>query len=390
MEVVSKGYDTLLEAYNLLKKNREINFDRGENQRVNRYLKYQMQRLRGLKNQPTEFWKLAELLLRHSKCFRMLALRNVRPNWYKDYKLSKILRSMKVLNGICNRPRRNFEITRTGIPKPDGGIRYINDPGISWRCYLWIINCMLNIYLEDRLNSRQFGHRKGKGTIGAWKEILNNFSTYKYIYEFDFKKFHDNIERSTLIKAMKFMDIPENWIIKLGNLNAAYIKRCDKEDPMRKEGIHESWNHQFHRGVVQGSNIAGLCGLMALEYMKVYDIENGIYIGYADDGIIMTNCENDVEQWKGRLNSDETGVEIKEEKSGWVRKDEWITDLKFVGASLNGKTKELEANTHSGKKWRFEWNRREDFLQVLTKAEFEGGTSNRKLEEWLKKSPTLK
>lgn len=50
--------------------------------RTERYLRYQQRRLFLLanNNEYDKFWRLANHLIRSSKAFRMLALRNVRPN----------------------------------------------------------------------------------------------------------------------------------------------------------------------------------------------------------------------------------------------------------------------------------------------------------------------
>jgi len=70
-----------------------------------------------------------------------------------------------------------------------------------------MVNLILGLFLETRINPSQHGHRKGKGSISCWKEILNEFPKYKFIYEFDFEKFHDNIDRAFLINAMREIGI---------------------------------------------------------------------------------------------------------------------------------------------------------------------------------------
>lgn len=54
--------------------------------------------------------------------------------------------------------------------------------------------------------------------------------------------------------------------------------------------------HHMYRGVVQGSNIAGLLGLIVLEHLGVYDLKKGKYLGYADDGILYGDDESVVEE----------------------------------------------------------------------------------------------
>lgn len=54
--------------------------------KIEKYLRYQQKRLflLSVNKEYDKFWKLANHLIRSSKAFRMLALRNVRPNWYRE------------------------------------------------------------------------------------------------------------------------------------------------------------------------------------------------------------------------------------------------------------------------------------------------------------------
>jgi hypothetical protein len=63
-----------------------------------KYLYWQQRRLAKLQSQgrSKEYWALALLLLKRSKAFRMVALRNVRPNWYDDW--LKVVGWLKRLN----------------------------------------------------------------------------------------------------------------------------------------------------------------------------------------------------------------------------------------------------------------------------------------------------
>lgn len=190
---------------------REKIISKGPNSQANYILGRLVLRLRRLRdsNKNAEFWSLSNLALRKSKYLRALALRNVRPNWYKDMRLSKVLLTLEKLNGICHRPPKTFEIKRTSIPKEDGSKRFINAPELEWRLYLWMVNYFLGIYLENKLNKYQFGHRHGRGAVDAWKKIFELFNRYENIYEFDFKGFHDNIDRKFLIKSLKNQGISD-------------------------------------------------------------------------------------------------------------------------------------------------------------------------------------
>lgn len=164
----SLGLDPFYLKFGIEKKVREGKpfFSLGNNGGVNRYLEHQMKRLARLSKEDSDrFWKLARHLLRSSKALRIVALRNVRPHWYKSESRERVGEWLKELNGICYRPRETFQINRTAIPKDDGTKRYINDPGIPWRMYLWMWNFMIHFFLKDRINESQHGHRPGKGSV---------------------------------------------------------------------------------------------------------------------------------------------------------------------------------------------------------------------------------
>lgn len=329
----------------------------GENGGTNRYLKRQMKRLEKLSqgNKPVRFWKLARHLLMSSKALRMVALRNVRPHWYKSVSQDKVRDWLRELNGICYRPRETFEISRTAIPKDDGTKRYINDPGVPWRMYLWMWNFMLHFFLKDKINPSQHGHRPGRGSVTCWREILDNVNKYKYIYEFDYKKFHDLIGRKFLLQALLNFKFPKSVAIELVHLCSPYVRGTDKDDPLRLEMIPGFDIFHYYRGVIQGSNIAAYLGLLVLEDLGVYNLEKGKYIGYADDGLLFSNDPEVVEEWKSKLGGI-SGVEPKPEKSGWVKQDgNWLKDLKFVGLALVEEGTKLRGATRSGKTGEMVW-----------------------------------
>ena len=347
------------------------------NRKLNRYIAYQRKRLLKLSRTDNEqFWKLNDHLVRSSKAFRMLGLINVRPNWYKDYSWKEIQKELKTLNGICYRPKSTYEIRRTGIPKPDGGTRFINDPGIAWRIYLWIENHIAGYWFNERVSPKQHGHRPGKGSVTCWKDIMARVDKYPYIYEFDYTKFHDRIDRHLLMRSLQFMGVSDERVRKYLNLMSPWIRGFDEKDSARMTIALPEWrasdrnrahratvyNH-FAKGVVQGNNLAGFIGLSALEYLRVYENSMGEYIGYADDGILFLKDPKGLEEFKKKL-GDETGIELKESKSGWVKyENEWKKDLRFVGIRLHGPKRELYANTHSGKTWKMEWHQLEETLR---------------------------
>ncbi|HYT41172.1 MAG TPA: reverse transcriptase domain-containing protein [Methylomirabilota bacterium] len=181
------------------------------NSNINRQLLMMQRRLRYMvsEGRNDHYWSFSSLMLRKSKSLRMLALRNVRPNWYKDMSIKKLMETLSSLNGMCYRPRQAYEIQRVGIPKDDGSKRFINAPKLEVRLYLWMMNFFLGLFLETKLNPNQYGHRHGRGAADAWRKLLKEQSQYRHIYEFDFKGFHDEIRRDFLVKALRNLGVSE-------------------------------------------------------------------------------------------------------------------------------------------------------------------------------------
>lgn len=372
---VKLGFDQNLMRFGVKKvlRSEAPTFEKGQNSKLERYLSYQQKRLEKLSSDPDRFWTVANTLLQRSKSFRILAIRNVRPNWYKDTEWKRVRCWFDDLDRICSDKPNTFEIRRTAIPKPDGDVRYINDPGVPMRLYLWMLNLMLHYWLKDRLYDGQHGHRSGKGALTCWREVLGLMNKYQYVYEFDYKKFHDQIDRKILMESLLRMGIPLSVSARLVELSSAYVTVLDKNDPRYSNFIVEGKYKHFYRGVVQGSNIAGLLGLCVLEALGVYDIKNGRYVGYADDGLIFADDPSAIDEWKSKLDP-VAGVTAKESKSGWVKfNGQWLKEMKFVGLSYDGLVGVLSAATHSGKTKAIRWEENEAFNVDADLAEFMKG-----------------
>lgn len=364
------GVDPFLKKFGIdkVQRSHEARFIKLRNSPVEKYLKQQQLRLLRLSRSPDRerFWKLAKHLLRSSKSFRMLALRNVDPLWYAKKSWKQVERNLKDLNGICYRPPQTFEIKRVSIPKPQGGVRFINDAGIPMRCYLWMWNLMLHYFVNERLYPDQHGHRMGKGTVTCWKRIIEEVIDSKFIYEFDYKKFHDLIDRKALAEALIRFGFPYKITQELVHLSSAYVKGAQEEDPLRLKLFGDQLPfHHYYRGVVQGSNIAALLALVVLEDLKVYYLKKGKYLGYADDGILYGDDPDVKEEWLSKLRPG-TGVEYKPEKSGWVKyQGYWKKNLKFVGLEYNPYDDYISSSTHSGKTNMMVWESVEELMEPV-------------------------
>jgi len=73
----------------------------------------------------------------------------------------------------------------------------------------------------------------GRGTLTCWKEILTKVIKAPYIFEFDFLKFHDRIDRGYLAYSLKKIGFPETEVRKFVHLCSPYIVGTDENDPVR-------------------------------------------------------------------------------------------------------------------------------------------------------------
>lgn len=332
-------------------------FAKATSNKINRYISHQQKRLVVLqqKGEYVKYWKLAMHLLKSSKAFRCLALRNVRPNWYKEVSWAEVQEWLIQLNGQCYRPRSTFKIIRTAIPKDSGGVRWINNPGEAQRMYLWEWNLFLTLFLNPGTHPSQHGHRMGKGSVSCWEELIKYIDA-PYIAEYDLRKFHDSINRKYLAEALQRRGFPEDIIQSLIHLCSPYVLHADDSDPMKLKLIEGQKYHHYYRGVVQGSNIAAWLGLVVLEDLKLYDLEHGHIIAYADDGVAVGSSPKIMDELLAKMRPD-SGVAVNPAKTGWIKYDGvWQKDLKLVGLKYQHSNDTLYASTHSGKDKVMSWS----------------------------------
>jgi hypothetical protein len=343
-----------------------VKLNPNDEKRIKRYITIQVRMLENLRNDPTKYWSKASKLAEKSMGFRLLALRNVRPNWYKDLSVNQLVRTWWKLDNIARNSFPYKRIERVAIPKADGTNRYLSVPSLENRLYAWLINYLLSIYFQTRLSKHQHGHRKGIGTVTAWKDILTNVKDCRYILELDYKDFHNSIDRRFLIESLHHFGVNEEWCERINHLNSPYVVKLDEKDPWKKDpgftnqvnvlnpqdSFEKTNKWAVFKGVPQGTNTSALLGIVCLEYMKVYEGWN--YVGYADDAVIGSE-EPSFERLISRLDSIYSGITIKEKKTEYIKVDgKWRRELDFCGIRWT-LDQRLRAHTKSGKDSYLEW-----------------------------------
>lgn len=346
MSIIYYGFVGELMKYGVFVKAKKLVFKKkaGNINRMNAYIQKQISRLKRLaaSGQAHRFWRLWLLLTSKSVAFGLLALHQVIPLWYKELPETEVKKIMKEFNRIRGGLKTDYLVKEVEIPKPNGKKRTLSVPTKAWRLYLYLVNLGLHLYLNPKLNENQYGHRAGLGVMKCWGKILRNVNQWRNIFEFDFKAFHPTIKYEVIRKALNANAVPEEIIIWIMALNNPRVKSTSGEVKRRNVGV------------AQGVAFSALLGMLVLEWMKVYDLKGGTYIGFADDGIVGGNSPDLDKQLEAKL-TPESGVEINHEKSGWVKRNgRWERPLKFLGAKFLGNLQIFKSNTRSGIDQRFE------------------------------------
>lgn len=341
--------------------------------KVNRYLAREQARLAKMAiHNPVAFWKRASFLISHSDAFLFAALRHVRPKWYEG---DSFLRVIDWLRSAARgrqawKSRRGLKsyhpiIAALELDKPDGSKRVISSPKVQGRLLLFLWNHFLGSFLEPRLPSNFHGHRKGYGVSSAWEDVLEAMNRYDNIWEFDLVKFHDSISQATILESLLQTGMPIKVAKDILNLcraqtilDCAEVKRLrvkqetalDPGEVYLDSGPAEG-NAKFMqiRGTPQGVATSGIIATWALYHIGLTTDPAYHYVGYADDGLVMSN-NPDPDEWMRRtLNSPVTGISVQEAKCRWLKKDgEWLSDLQFLGLRYDPQQKRVYASSKKG------------------------------------------
>jgi len=169
----------------------------------------------------------------------------------------------------------------------------------------------------------------------ALKDLLNNKIRYKNIYEFDLKNFFPSINQAELFSVLSEIKIPLSMIYyfllplqekpKISLDFECRDYQTGKESYFFKS-IYEMINFKGESNYIYGkSSRLGvpmglgysplLASLVLIKRLEEWKRENGFheYITYADDGLIMSNGNLDIELFEKYLSLGK--IEMNKEKS---------------------------------------------------------------------------
>lgn len=364
-------------------------------EKINKYLANEHRRLtRMAASNPTAFWKRATFLFAHSDAFLFAALRHVRPKWYEGDSFTRTVdwlwsaqRARQAWRNSKGLKRLRPLVASMELDKPDGSKREVSSPKVQMRLLIYLANYFLAIFLDSRLPGNFHGHRKNRGIPTAWKDILSNMDRYSNIWEFDLRKFHDSISQGFIMESLLQAGLPVSTAMNYVDLCRAQTV-LDNEETRRRRAIDApptqygkptapwdsgpktGWTKYVQlRGTPQGCATSALIATWVLNYLGVTRDPNFFYVGYADDGLIMTN-EEDPQGWlESVLGPPYSGIYINETKCAWVKKDgQWMKDLKFLGLRLNRKEGRVYASSKSGRNEGLYFEVGDDWLAWLSKV----------------------
>lgn len=397
---IELGYPSPIFSHYGIKKriDTKISVEKYRNNQINRYMEHQIMRLdRNIAN-PKLYWRIAELCMKRSNCFRVCAINHVFPQWHRRQSLNFILAVNRKVSKIINKGIWDLDYRRVYIPKGEKGYRPLGVPTPEWRIYLHMWANFLNHFLKPRLDENQHGFLTGKGTLTCWKAILSKkVMEHKYVKEWDFKSFFNTLNLTKLEFEMQKHQIPFKICDYFRYLNESQIKWCQfiqEEESYElaripQYGIYRSmdlWEEHIlnpeaddalslsdfsseyfedailqtynMRGVPQGSPTSPIMGNIIMNLWLKSDRWNKI--AYADDSIGWSNTKcDDVPP----VNS---GIEINPEKSGWIKyNNRHIKPLKFLGLCWDGKN--MWADTRKGSKLKLT-NEIKNLLNLIDKT----------------------
>ena len=132
-----------------------MEIERYKNRRMNRYVKYQIERLNKSRYNPIKFWRLAEGLMR-STSYITICYNAVHPKWYKTKSYGTV---WKEVERLVKLDVRKYLYKVVLIPKLPGSkeLRPIGVPSSAWRVYLHAVNNLLMIWLSLYIPASQHG-----------------------------------------------------------------------------------------------------------------------------------------------------------------------------------------------------------------------------------------
>lgn len=214
------------------------------NKSANRYLEHQIRRLNKSRNKPDLYWRIGWQLLKKSNTYLVLGINHVFNQWHRKLPLHVLYGYIREYKEIITKGMTEIDFKRVYIPKPSGKLRPLGVPKGSWRIYLYLLNQLLVIYLQDYYPRNQHGFWPTRSTVTAWKTVFKEALEAPDIMEYDLKSFFDTVQIQYVSEILRSYKVPEEMVYHLENLgrsNPKFEETEGKEDPMVEKKKEVIW-----------------------------------------------------------------------------------------------------------------------------------------------------
>jgi hypothetical protein len=183
---------------------------------ANSYLRKQYKRLqRYLDNgELSRYEKLSMTMIQRSEVYRLALYCHKKPDWYYGIKGTEAKALWRSVTKILKEWNTNVDITRVWIPKKlERYGRPLGVPSIEWRIVpAMVLNFMQGIYKKAEFKS-QHGGMPFRGTKTFIEDMLERgFYKARYVWEFDFKGYFNNITHESVLRHLREIDMPETFV----------------------------------------------------------------------------------------------------------------------------------------------------------------------------------
>lgn len=333
---------------------------------ANRYMAHVLTKIRNWvkEGKYKKAWKIAELNIKSSKCFRASAYNFVFSGWYYKQNVNEVWKINRKVEKILSKELSNLSYKRVYIEKLNGKLRPLGVPTPEWRVALHLINGFFVEILQNEVGLNQHAYLPGRGTMSAWKEVIKKIDS-KFVYETDLKGFFDNISVWKILNLLRTKECNySNWLKELckaipkfpeekkldeskfdvANINDSEIIMWENLGSEKGKLIdYTSGKPKYIStpevdelgflnygilpgGFPQGMNLSPFLSILGLkEYLKAAD-----HVNYADDQLFFGEKVFKVRE------TPKDGIKHASEKCKWIKqKGIWKEDsLKFLGFRL--------------------------------------------------------
>lgn len=171
-----------------------ITFEKVSHKSMNRYIDWQLIRLKKARDKGdfVKYWMIVKNNLKYSKAFRISAFNRVFPNWWHEMNVKRVYGILRRAETIIRTYDTNLIFMRNYIPK---GTTYrpLGVPTPEWRLVMHMMNNFITMWVRKDLEEWNHGFLPGRGTNTCIRDTVKILTEYKYVYEFDLKKFFESV-----------------------------------------------------------------------------------------------------------------------------------------------------------------------------------------------------